>query len=248
MIGTNVMTKSAEEHREFHHGLERYHEYLVSLAGREQNFDGKALVEIVDVFSAVLMKHLHNEIGAILDLRKLDQKKLVAKMWVNAPEKGVGALRWSDFVTKFPFGFVAHDGTYENGIHEDFPPVLRLIKILVRYVASYWDGDWWKFAPCDRSGIPKRLTPWLIIVLQSRVGPRPRGLGTVSTENRTGAGTISLIVTPVKLPWRAKPPITCVAPKREHLDGYACAQIGSFLGRLAYVPVELVNSWRKVCG
>lgn len=157
MIGPDVMAESAEEHRAFHDGLDRYHAYLVSLAGREQDFDGKALVEIVDAFTGALMKHLNNEISAILNLKKLDKEKLVIKAWADAVQNGVGTLRGSDFVTMFPFGFVAHDMTYENGMHKDFPQVPWLMKILVRYVASYWNGSWWKFAPCDRSGIPKKL-------------------------------------------------------------------------------------------
>jgi hypothetical protein len=105
---------------------------LVNLAGHEQDFDGKALVEIIDAFAAALMKHLNNEIRAILDLRKLGKEKFAIKAWTGAVQKGIGTLRGSDFVTMFPFGFVAHDVTYENGMHKDFPSIPWLMKILIK--------------------------------------------------------------------------------------------------------------------
>ena len=157
MLGPSVMAESVEEHRAFHDGLDAYHAYLLSLSGRENDFDGKMLIEIVDSFSATLTKHLNNEIGALLDLQRIERDELIAKAWSDALQKGLSTLRLSDFVTMFPFSFVTHDATYEDGMHKEFPPAPWLMKTMVRNVASRWNVDWWQFGPCNLFGVPKPI-------------------------------------------------------------------------------------------
>lgn len=145
------------EHQSFHDGMERYHAYLTSLQGKEDQFDAKALLEIVDSFSGSLYSHLTNEISALLDLRKLDKEKLIMETWAEATKKGTTTLNATDFVAMMPFGIFAHDITYEGGLHADFPPIPWPIAWVMRYVASWWHNDWWRFSPCDKASVPKEL-------------------------------------------------------------------------------------------
>jgi hypothetical protein len=155
-ISPDVMAVSMAEHRTFHDGMERYHAYLTSLSGKEDQFDAKALLDIIDSFSGSLYSHLTNEIGALLDLGKLDQEKLIMATWADGTKKGVSAITVADFVGMMPFGLFTHDITYE-GLHGNFPPIPWPVAWVMRYVASLWHSDWWRFAPCDKAGVPKEL-------------------------------------------------------------------------------------------
>lgn len=156
-IDPTVMAVSQAEHCVFYDGLDRYHAYLTSLKGHEDQLDAKVLLEIIDGFSRPLYSHLINEIGALLDLTKLDQEKLINDEWAEATKRGTTAITFADFVEMMPFALFAHDATIEGGLHKDFPPIPWPIQILMRYVASLWHRDWWKFSPCNKASVPKEL-------------------------------------------------------------------------------------------
>ena len=151
------MSTSQAEHRRFHDGLERYYAYLMSLTGREDQFDGKALLEIIDGFSGPLHTHLTNEIGALLDLEKLGQTKAVMDSWAEGVKAGTSSITLYDFAAMMPFALFNHDMTYENGMQSKFPPIPGFLQFLMRRVASLWYSSYWKFSSCDTLGIPKEL-------------------------------------------------------------------------------------------
>src|ERR1700761_8683534 len=59
-FGKGTMSVSFAEHAAFHDGLDRYGAYLQSLqgGGREANFSGEKLVEIIEEFAPALHLHL----------------------------------------------------------------------------------------------------------------------------------------------------------------------------------------------
>jgi len=155
-IGSEVMLASQAEHRKFHDGMGLYHSYLTSLAGKEDQFDSKKLLEIIDGFSGPLYTHLTNEIGALLDLEKLGQTKVVMDCWAEGLKKGTAALTFYDFFVLMPFAFFAHDYTYEHGLHSNFPPLPGPIRFSLRRLTSLWYYSYWKFSPCHPSGVPRK--------------------------------------------------------------------------------------------
>jgi hemerythrin-like domain-containing protein len=156
-LGEEVMSESIAEHLAFHDGLERYEAYLTSLSGREQEFLGSALVEIIDKMAPPLTKHLHHEITSLMELGRFNDDKLIQTIWDKAVVEGMAEMQQTSLLDEFPFGFFGHDMTYEGGIHKNFPPVPLALKLLVRYGFSVWNWSFWKFAPCDKSGQPKEL-------------------------------------------------------------------------------------------
>jgi hypothetical protein len=151
------MNECLEQHRAFHDGTERFHAYLTSLSGREQDFSGTKLIEIIDEFAPALLLHLNHEIDAILELRSFDNDKLISSIWDQAVASGINDFKVLDMLDEFPLGFLTHDNTFEGGLHTNFPPVPSFLRIFIMYICTLWNWSWWKFAPCDRSGRPKRL-------------------------------------------------------------------------------------------
>jgi hypothetical protein len=69
---------------------------------------------------------------------------------------GIGSL-----LTKqngvFPLTFVLHDGSFEDSIWADYPPVPWLMKLVLRYLVIGKRSNLWRFAPCDYYSQPQVL-------------------------------------------------------------------------------------------
>src|ERR1700743_361893 len=60
-----IMDANRAQHEAFHKGLDAYHDYLKGLHGKEAQFSGVKLVEIMDSFKEALCQHLYDEIPTI---------------------------------------------------------------------------------------------------------------------------------------------------------------------------------------
>jgi hemerythrin-like domain-containing protein len=158
-FGAGTMSTSFAEHAAFHDGLDRYAAYLQSVqGGGGASFSSDKLLEIIDGFAPALHLHLTNEIATIMDLARLGgDTPLVGKIWDEAVKAGVADLRFGDLFTEFPFLMLAHDLTYEGGLHTNFPPVPGPMIWVIVNLFALWNWSWWKFSPCDKGGRPKEL-------------------------------------------------------------------------------------------
>lgn len=149
-----IMDSNIDQHKAFHSGLEAFRDYLVSLHGKEREFAGEKLVMIMDSFKEPLAQHLDDEIPTLLSLAKYGDKVDLLPILKEEAEKAMGNV---SKVGPLPLFLLNHDVTYENGLHANFPPIPKPIKLLLTHVYTCWNWGWWKFASCDVNGRPKPL-------------------------------------------------------------------------------------------
>jgi hypothetical protein len=154
-LGAEVMADALHEHEAFHDGFERFAAYLDSLQGQEDKFDGQVLIQIMDEFADAIVRHLHNEIPALLDLEKLGNVEAISQIWDQSVEAGIKGVKLADFFDVVPIMAVTHDVTYEDGLHKNFPPMPSVMKFVIFRIFSMWHWRFWKFGACETSGLPK---------------------------------------------------------------------------------------------
>lgn len=66
----DLMQGNVEQHQAFHDGLSRFGDYVRGVKEGKQEFDGQALVELIDDFMPPLYKHLLEEITTMHNLKK----------------------------------------------------------------------------------------------------------------------------------------------------------------------------------
>ena len=69
-----IMDQNVQEHRAFHHGLDKFRQYVYETDANR--YDGKTLQAIIDEFGKPLETHLHNEIPTLLSLKEYDPSQL----------------------------------------------------------------------------------------------------------------------------------------------------------------------------
>jgi hypothetical protein len=156
-LGKDKVDQCLDEHQTFYDGVEAYDAYLASLEGKENEFSGARLVEIVDSFKDALHTHLTNEIITILSWESLNAMETIQECWDAAVEGGKTDMELKSVVSLVPFGLVNNDITFEGGIHGNFPPAPKALKLLVSYGFTAWNWSWWKFAACGKDGLPREL-------------------------------------------------------------------------------------------
>lgn len=154
-LGAGSTKEQRQEHEAFHKGLERYYAYLCSLDGKEDSFSGSTLIQLIDDFSDPLMKHLSHELTSIMELSRFGNDGLIWKIWTDGVEAGKSEMQLWDLIEKAPLALMTHDVTYENGMHQNYPPIPAPLSFMIRYVFSLWYNGYWDFAPCNKSGQPK---------------------------------------------------------------------------------------------
>jgi len=65
-----IMEANVEQHHAFHDALEAFAAYVRECAAGRERYDGRKVVEMIDVFGPTLMQHLADEIPTIQGLRK----------------------------------------------------------------------------------------------------------------------------------------------------------------------------------
>jgi hypothetical protein len=156
-VSPNIMSENKADHDAFDVGAQRYIAYLQSLEGREQDFDAKELLSIMDGFASTLYEHLKHEITTLEELKQYGKDDEVDKAWKFMVQKFTEEVKLVDLINHLPLNFMLHDLDYEDGLHKNFPDAPAVLVFLARYVLSWWNWQWWQFAPCDRSGKKRPL-------------------------------------------------------------------------------------------
>lgn len=71
-----VMEKNAQQHHEFHAGLEELQGYLNSVADGVETYDGNRIVKIIDGFGTLLAQHLAEEVQCLVELKRFGPDKM----------------------------------------------------------------------------------------------------------------------------------------------------------------------------
>lgn len=138
----------------FEPGVEAFHAYLSSLAGRESDFSGTHLRKLIDAFAPALLQHLSDEIPSLLSLRKYGSSLPILEITSREGRAASSHLAKTGPIVFFMLNL---DVTFEDGLWSKFPPIPGPVRwALVRALAS-WNRSWWRFASCDCDGRPKEL-------------------------------------------------------------------------------------------
>lgn len=155
-----VWEGTLKEHEAFLGGLAAFHKYLAELAS-PQAFSGAELQRIMAGFQDAFEAHFHSEISTIAGLadhpkapksgtpEEADTRALF-KSWGKNTVTKAGTL---DVV---PFFLLNLDGTVEDGMWANWPPIPAPIKWGLTNLAGAYHGGWWKFSSCA-GGRPKEL-------------------------------------------------------------------------------------------
>ncbi|KAH8808828.1 hypothetical protein F5884DRAFT_858348 [Xylogone sp. PMI_703] len=156
-FGVETMVSSITEHAAFHDGIGTFSAYIKSLSGKEAEFNGTKLVEIIDSFVKPLEMHFHNEIDIMMGLSELGNPELVVKMWTDSVNKAIKEMKLRDVLDQFPFTTLCHDYTFENGLHSNFPPAPRPVLYIFKQFFLLRYRGLSRYTPCDVSGTPQPL-------------------------------------------------------------------------------------------
>ncbi|KAI0126850.1 hypothetical protein BJ170DRAFT_630248 [Xylariales sp. AK1849] len=156
----SIWADTLKEHEAFMGGLSEFNTYLTSLKAKA-DFSGTELVRIMSTFQEPFDSHFHSEISTIASLKNHPNAPKP-----GSPEEATAAATFKAWgkstVTKagtldvVPFFLLNLDGTGEDGMWANWPPIPAPIKWgLVNIGGSYY-GSWWKFSSCA-GGKPKEL-------------------------------------------------------------------------------------------
>ncbi|ORY57758.1 uncharacterized protein BCR38DRAFT_461052 [Pseudomassariella vexata] len=156
----SVWQETHKEHEAFLSGLVDFQTYLTSLKS-PVDFSGTELQRIMSTFQEPFDAHFHSEISTIANLAnhpnapKPGSPEEVAaaatfKSWGKSTVTKAGTL---DVV---PFFLLNLDGTTEDGMWANWPPIPAPIKWGLVNIAGSYNWGWWKFSSCA-NGVPKEL-------------------------------------------------------------------------------------------
>ena len=156
-----VFAATHEEHASFLGGLGEFQSYLASLKTPATDFSGAELLRIMEGFREPFAAHFHSEIETIAALAahpnapapgspEEAEASLTFKRWGKSTVTKAGTL---DVV---PFFLLNLDGTVEDGLWANWPPIPAPIKWGLTNIAGAWYGGWWKFSSCA-GGKPREL-------------------------------------------------------------------------------------------
>ncbi|KAK7750959.1 hypothetical protein SLS62_007092 [Diatrype stigma] len=155
-----IWAQTHKEHESFLGGLAEFQSYLSSLQ-TPTDFSGVELQRIMAGFQEPFADHFHSEIGTIAALA--DHPSAPKP---GSPEAAAAALTFKTWgkstVTKagtldvVPFFLLNLDGTVEEGLWANWPPIPAPIKWGLTNIAGAYYSSWWKFSSCA-GGKPKEL-------------------------------------------------------------------------------------------
>ncbi|KAH6669653.1 hemerythrin HHE cation binding domain-containing protein [Plectosphaerella plurivora] len=149
------MDANVEQHHAFADGVAAFKGYLYRCAEDQQQFDGRKVVEMIDLFGSVLVQHLTDEIPTLIALGRFGDDKM-SGLEAKFAKEGEENMKSLGLVSGLPWCFVNHDITYEGGLWSSWPPAPAPVKFLCKNVIHWVHMSWWKFGSCDRAG---RLRP-----------------------------------------------------------------------------------------
>ncbi|KAI1766088.1 hypothetical protein GGR53DRAFT_488050 [Hypoxylon sp. FL1150] len=158
---TDIWAGTHKEHEAFLGGLAEFEKYLRSVETKPAEFSGEALVKIMDAFQEPFEQHFHSEIRTIANLaahpnapKPGSEEEAAAsatfKSWGKSTVTKAGTL---DVV---PFFLLNLDGTAEDAMWANWPPIPAPIKWGIVNIAGAYHSRWWKFSSCA-GGRPRQL-------------------------------------------------------------------------------------------
>ncbi|KAI1338473.1 hypothetical protein F5Y15DRAFT_129796 [Xylariaceae sp. FL0016] len=155
-----VFDETHKEHESFLGGLAEFEKYL-SAPNIPSKFSGAELVRIMSAFQEPFENHFHSEIKTIAALSSHPKAPKA-----GTPEEAAAALTFKTWgkstVTKagtldvVPFFLLNLDGTVEEGMWANWPPIPAPIKWGLTNIGGAYHNGFWKFSSCV-SGKPKQL-------------------------------------------------------------------------------------------
>jgi hypothetical protein len=74
MIGVpGKMQVNVDQHHEFEPGVKAFTKYVAGLKSGSEQYDGQKVRELIDGFGPILLKHLEDEIGTLVELEQFDK-------------------------------------------------------------------------------------------------------------------------------------------------------------------------------
>ncbi|KAI0395268.1 hypothetical protein F5Y17DRAFT_424461 [Xylariaceae sp. FL0594] len=155
-----IWDKTHKEHEAFLPGLAEFQKYLQSLKS-PKDFSGVELQKIMSAFQEPFESHFHSEISTIANLANHPnapkpgspeeaKAALTFKTWGKTTVSKAGNL---DVV---PFFLMNLDGTVEDGMWANWPPIPAPIKWGLVNIGGAYYHRWWKFSSCS-GGKPRQL-------------------------------------------------------------------------------------------
>ncbi|KAI1823502.1 hypothetical protein F4861DRAFT_316928 [Xylaria intraflava] len=155
-----IWEDTAKEHESFMPGLARFGKYLRLLSSPKE-FSGAELRKIMESFQEPFETHFANEISTIAGFanhsnapkpgsKEEAEAALVFKTWGKSTVMKAGTL---DVV---PFFLLNLDGTAEDGMWANWPPIPAPIKWGLVNIGGAYHNRWWKFSSCV-GGKPRQL-------------------------------------------------------------------------------------------
>ncbi|KAI8944479.1 hypothetical protein F4801DRAFT_571567 [Xylaria longipes] len=155
-----IWDETHKEHQAFLPGLAEFQKYLTSIQS-PKDFSGAELQRIMSSFQEPFETHFHSEISTIADLANHPnapkagspeeaEASLTFKTWGKSTVTKAGTL---DVV---PFFLLNLDGTVEDGLWANWPPIPAPIKWGLVNIGGAYHNRWWKFSSCA-GGKPRQL-------------------------------------------------------------------------------------------
>jgi len=152
---TGLMAANVEQHHVFHEGLLNFTAYLDTCAASPSTFSGTHLISIIDTFASTLVGHMHDEIPTLLLLSKHSSTLDLAAEWKRAEAH---AIKHVDPWRSHIFFVRNHDVTFEEGLWKNFPEGMpTVVKWLHWWIWPLRHRGYWRFASCNRYGVPRKL-------------------------------------------------------------------------------------------
>ena len=141
-------------------GLAEFEKYLTTLRS-PKDFSGTELRRIMTSFQEPFETHFHSEISTISQLAEHPNAPKA-----GTPEEAAASQTFKTWgkstVTKagtldvVPFFLLNLDGTVEDGMWANWPPIPAPIKWGLVNIGGAYHNRWWKFASCA-GGKPRQL-------------------------------------------------------------------------------------------
>jgi hemerythrin-like domain-containing protein len=145
-----IIDINAEQHHAFETGAEKFITYIQACTEGKEPYIGNKIVQLIDGFGPILVEHLEDEIPTLLSLRRFGDRMM--GLHERLAREGEKHLRETGLFRAAVWCLATHDLNYEAGIHRHLPLEPSFLLWVPRNVAWWLNGDWWKFAPCDRQG------------------------------------------------------------------------------------------------
>ncbi|KAK5657367.1 hypothetical protein OQA88_2937 [Cercophora sp. LCS_1] len=144
-----IMEGNVAQHQAFEQGVVELKAYVEGVLKGGEKYDGEKVRGMVDGFGPALVRHLEDEIGTLLELRRFGEKmEGVMKVAAREAEKGMKEVGFAGMV----WVFSQLDADFEGGMWNEWPPAPGVVKFLARTVGWKLNEGALRFGAVDRKG------------------------------------------------------------------------------------------------